>query len=89
MAKDEFEFDPKFFDWLGVQPGVDKLTEQGAELVAQKARATAPVDSGEYLESIGVEKSPRGGRVTYRVIADSDHGLAVEARTGNLARAAK
>lgn len=89
MANDAPEFDPKFFDWLGVQPGVKELTKSAAERVAQKARATAPVDSGEYKDSIGVEESDRPGRVTYRVIADSDHGLAVEARTGNLARAAK
>lgn len=86
---DEFAFDPKFFDWMGQQPGVKAVTREAAEAVAERARSTAPVDSGGYRDSIGVEESPRDGRVTYRVIADVEHGLAVEARTGNLARAAK
>ena len=83
------DFDPEFFEWLGREPGVVELTREGAEKIAAIARASAPVASGEYRDSIGVMRSPRGGRVVWRVDADCDHALAVEARTGNLARATR
>lgn len=57
-----------------------------AERVAAQARATAPVDSGQYRDSIHVE-SDTTDRVVERVVADAPHAMVVESRTGNLARA--
>lgn len=50
------------------------------------AIAGAPVDSGEYVASIHTEWATTD-RLVGRVVADAPHALAVEADTGNLARA--
>jgi hypothetical protein len=62
-------------------------TERRAERIAEAARASAPVDTGEYRDSIHVETALEDGRWVSRVLADSGHSLVVEARTGNLNRA--
>lgn len=51
-----------------------------AERIAAHARATAPVDTGEYRDSI---RATEDGRVE----SATDHTLIVEAQTNNLARA--
>jgi hypothetical protein len=56
------------------------------EQVAAAARASAPVESGEYRDSITVE-SVTTDRAVERVVARAPHALVVESRTGNLARA--
>jgi len=78
-----------FYEWLGQQPGVDKITREGAEVTLAEAKAGAPVRDGDYLDSLHIEKSTRPGRVTYLVVADAPHSLIVEARNGTLARAVK
>jgi len=57
-----------------------------AERVAGTARASAPVDSGWYRDSIDVEDDTTD-RAVSRVVASAPHAHLVEARTGNLARA--
>jgi len=57
-----------------------------AERVAATARSTAPVDSGEYRDSITVV-SATTDRAVERVVATAPHGLLVEAKTSNLKRA--
>lgn len=57
-----------------------------AEKIAARARATAPVDSGEYRNSITVV-SDTTDRVVERVVAQDDKAAVIEARTGNLKRA--
>lgn len=67
-------------------PGVrDDLTER-AERVADSARSSAPVATGEYRDSIHVLQGTTD-RAAVRVGTTAPHGLVVEARTGNLARA--
>lgn len=56
-----------------------------AEAVAARARANAPVDSGEYRDSITV-LSDTTDRAVERVVAVDDKSHVIEARTGNLAR---
>lgn len=58
-----------------------------AESAASAARASAPVETGEYRRSIRVESAPTRNRARYRVVARTLHAVAVEARTGNLKRA--
>lgn len=96
MGNRAVKFNPSFFDWLGNQPGVVAETKAAADRVAAIAKSTAPVGTapedkhpGRYRDSIKVTKSDKGGRVTFRVGSDADHALAVEARTGNLAKASK
>jgi len=88
MAQTEgFVANDGFFDGLGRSPVVRALCKQAAEQVAANARASAPVDSEEYRNSIHVEERGAAYRDTFRVVADADHAMVVEARTGNLARA--
>jgi len=58
-----------------------------AETVAAVARDGAPVDSGEYRAEIGVQMEQTEVRPVARVVFASGHSAAVEARTGNAARA--
>ena len=57
-----------------------------AQSVLSSAQAMAPVDSGEYRNSIHMFQATTDRAVT-RVGSDADHALTIEARTGNLARA--
>lgn len=57
-----------------------------AERVASAARASAPVESGAYRDSIHVEADTTD-RAAARVVAGVSYAMVVEANTGNLARA--
>ena len=57
-----------------------------AEKSAAAARASAPVDSGEYRDSIDVETRVHRHVAVARVVAHASHSMVVEAKTGNLAR---
>lgn len=67
-------------------PGVRADLARRMDAVESVAEATAPVDSGEHKSRIHRE-SATTDRAVERVVADADHSLAVEARTGHLARA--
>lgn len=54
--------------------------------VEAAAKASAAVESGAHRDSIHIEQATTD-RAVVRVVADSDHSLVVEAKTGNLARA--
>lgn len=68
-------------------PALAAMLKQKAEAVAATARATAPVDSGTYRDSIVVEMDEHPTRVVAHVAAKSRHAHLVEANTGNLQRA--
>lgn len=67
--------------------GVGADLKRRAEGVAATARASAPVDSGEYASSISVVVEQHTDRVVAHVVATAPHSMLVEANTGNLARA--
>lgn len=67
-------------------PKVRAMLREQAERVAERARAIAPVESGEYRDSITVE-SATTDRAVERVVAKVPYAGVVEAKTGNLARA--
>lgn len=67
-------------------PEVRALLKERADRVAARARSTAPVDTGDYRNSIAVE-SATTDRAVERVVARAPHALIVESKTGNLARA--
>lgn len=88
MAKDSgFEPNDEWFDTIGRDPGIVGLCKQAAEQGATNARASAPVDSGDYRDGIVVEERSAAYRDTFRIVATDDKSLGVESRTGNLARA--
>lgn len=69
-------------------PGVAVFLHERADLVAAAAKATAPVETGDYMRSIHVEEHREASnRVVARVVAGTDHCFEVEARHGTLGRA--
>lgn len=66
--------------------GVGADLTKRAERVAARARATAPVATGEYRDSITVETDVTD-RVVARVVARDRKSHLIESRTGNLTRA--
>jgi len=67
-------------------PEVRATLRARAEAVAARARASAPVNTGDYRNSIAVE-SATTDRAVERVVAKDRKSLIIESRTGNLARA--
>ena len=80
-------FNDGYFDELGNSAPVERIVVGAAEDAASVARSTAPVDSGEYRDSIHVEVDRAAHRVVAKVVASSDHSMLVESQTGNLSRA--
>lgn len=80
-------FNDSYIPGLGKSPAVVAIVRAKAEQIAAAARASAPVDTGEYRDSIHVEMESTPYRVVGKVVASSGHAMAVEARTGNLQRA--
>lgn len=66
--------------------GVRSALRKEAEEVSARARSSAPVDSGEYRDSI-VVVSATTDRAVERVTATAEHAMLIESRTGNLRRA--
>lgn len=66
-------------------PALERHLLDRAERAAAAARASAPVESGEYRDSIHAE-TVHTDRVVGRVVADVDYAVAVEAATRNLGR---
>lgn len=65
--------------WLRTSPELKRATRAAAEQIADRARAIAPVDSGEYVAGIFVTDSPgRDGRVGSTVEATAPHSAAIE-----------
>lgn len=88
-AKAQIEFDESFFDDVLNSSQVRAMVDLAAERAAAQARASAPVDTGTYRDSIHVEHEQAAHRQIALVVADAPHAMYVEARTGNLARAAR
>lgn len=85
MARPKIKLNSKGVRDLLLSAGVRSAVRSEAEKAASRARASAPVDTGEYRDSIHVE-SDTTDRAVERVVADAPHALVVEAKTGNLAR---
>lgn len=66
--------------------GTRALLTSKAGPVLSAAQSGAPVDTGEYRDSLGIVQDTTD-RAVVRVVSTAPHGLIVEARTGNLARA--
>ena len=68
------------------EDGVRALLVGPADRAAAAAKASAPVASGAYRDSIHRE-SATTDRAVELVVASAPHARVVESRTGNLARA--
>lgn len=89
MARARVELNAPGVEAVLSAPGVQAFLTEQAERVAAAARASAPVATGAYRDSIAVESgpSPVDGRARAIVKATAPHANLVESRTGNLARA--
>lgn len=67
-------------------PAVLAMLEEKMGPVLDAAIASAPVASGAHRASLHIEGAIEK-RAVARVVADTDHSLGVEARTGHMARA--
>ncbi len=76
------QFNDRYFDDLLTSAPVDRLVGQVADGVAADARATAPVDSGDYKTGIVRRKKRTKHRVVHLVVASDPKSLIIEARTG-------
>jgi hypothetical protein len=83
------EFNPVFFDEIMRTAGVERLTDDAAERALAIAKATAPVDTGDYRDGLHIEHRESKHRRVTRVVGDDAKTLLVESKTGNLARALK
>ena len=75
----------KGIDEMFHSPKLKSFLQDLAEEAAERARSTAPVDTGEYRSSIEATVAVTD-RYVGRVQSTDDKALLVEANTGNLAR---
>lgn len=76
-----------FFDKLGHSARLTAINVRKMEAVAARARASAPVETGEYRDRITVRVKRAAKRNVVLVVAEDPKSLIIESRTGNLARA--
>lgn len=72
-------------EYLDGKHGIEALLQDEAEERLERAKASAPVVTGSYRDSIHIE-TDHTDRMVKRVVADAPHALVVEANTGNMAR---
>lgn len=83
------EFNERFFETILRQPKVENIVDAAAERALAKARADAPVDSGDYRDGLHIEHHESRYRRVTRVVGSDEKTLLIESKTGNLARALK
>lgn len=81
------QFNDHFFEELGRSAAVTELVEDKANRIADRARSTALVDTGEYRDKITVKVKRAKYRNVALVIGEDPKTLIIEAKTGNLVRA--
>lgn len=86
MAKPKIRLHDRGMQQLLDSDGVSKHMLERARRVADTARATAPVASGDYRAGLQAWTA-QTDRAVARAGSDVDHAVYVEAKTGNLNRA--
>lgn len=81
------EFNETFFANLGKSAEVTNLCLDRANKIAELARSTAPIDEGDYRDSIQVVTKEATKRNVVLVVAGNWKSMIIEAKTGNLVRA--
>jgi len=85
-SRAKFKIDDRGIKQILFSDAFADVSREGAERVADAARAIAPVETGAYRDSIRVEEDFTD-RVVYRVVADVPYALKVEADHGTLTQA--
>ncbi len=83
------EFNPRFFESVLREPKVEALVDAAADRALARAKASAPVDSGDYRDGLHIEHHESRYRRAARVVGSDEKTMLLESRTGNLARALK
>ena len=83
------DFNPRYFESVLRQPQVEALVDTTGDRALGVAKATAPVDSGDYRDGLHIEHHESRYRRAVRVVGEDDKTLIIESKTGNLARALK
>lgn len=79
-----FKPDSNGFAELARSPELQAVANGGAEAGAEHLREIAPVETGAYRDSVGVEEQPGyDGRAGAVVVADVDYAWAVEFVNGD------
>lgn len=86
MAKPEIRLNSAGIKALLHSDGVAEVLYNEAEHVLSEARRNAPVDTGAYKNSLGIEEATTD-RVVVRVVAHDRKAALVESRRGVLSRA--
>lgn len=76
MSLDNITVDEAALQSLLTAPGVKQDMRARGRRVVRAAKATAPVDTGEYRDSIHLEDGKEDGEVL--VVASADHSIYVE-----------
>lgn len=82
-------FNPKFFETVLRQPGVEQLVDGCAERALGAAQAAAPVDTQAYKNGLHIEHHESRYRRAARVVGSDRKTMLIESQTGNLARSIK
>ena len=85
----DVEFNPRFFETVLREPKVEALVDAAAGQILATAKATAPVDTGEYRDGLHIEHHDSRFRRTTRVVGSDDKTMLLESKGGYLARALK
>jgi hypothetical protein len=83
------QFNDFYFDEILKSAQVENLTREAAQRALAIARATAPVDEGDYKRGLHIEEKETPYRTVVRVVGSDAKTLLIESKTGNLARALK
>ncbi|VXB32848.1 hypothetical protein [Pseudoclavibacter sp. 8L] len=89
MADGEMDWNEDVFRTILNMPVVDNRVDTVAAGVMGTAKATAPYDEGDYERGIEMREKQAQYRKVKRVTATDPKSLIIEARTGNMARAAR
>ncbi|VXB75058.1 HK97 gp10 family phage protein [Pseudoclavibacter sp. 8L] len=89
MADGEMEWNEGVFETILNLPVVTNRVDTVAAGVMGTAKATAPVDTGDYERRIEMREKQAKHRKVKMVTATDPKSLYIEARTGNMARAAR
>ena len=86
MASTKVKLNSRGIEQLLKGSAAEKACKPEAEKAAERAKASAPVASGAYRDSIHVEEVDHPTRTVWQVVADVPYAMVVEADTGNMAR---
>ncbi|WP_394254709.1 hypothetical protein [Pseudoclavibacter helvolus] len=89
MADGEMEWNESVFETILRLPAVDAAVDRVTSSVLGAAKASAPRKTGKYEGGIVVREKQSKHRKVNLITATDAKSLAVEAGTGNMARAAR